>query len=289
MDHDSILPGPVVSGVWLRDHIDQVAVADVRWSVANGPNRDGFVSEHIPGAVFVDLDHDLSDRPGDRGRHPLPTAGAFEAVLNRLGIAGRPIVCYDDASGATAARMWWMLRAIGRPAAVLDGGIEAWPGTWESGPSKHHDTSLASDSGIKANDLIDEWPASGLITADEVTDAINSGLVLLDARSRERFAGEPNPVDSPAGHIPGARSRPWTDNVGDDGRLLDADELRRQFDELGVDSATGWAASCGSGVTACHNLLAAAVAGLPTGRLYAGSWSEWSRDPERPVATGASS
>jgi thiosulfate/3-mercaptopyruvate sulfurtransferase len=290
-DDISFFPAPIVSAEWLAEHRQEVAIADVRWSVATGPKFDDFESRRIADAVFVDLDVDLSDPSGDRGRHPLPTVASFRETLRRLELIDRPVVCYDDASGATAARLWWMLQALGLPAAVLDGGIDSWNGPWDRGPAAHNtqpDSPApdAEDEPTRNHPVgeSDPWPPDLVVPVDRVLPEIAAGTVAIDARSSERFAGEPNPLDQPAGHIPGGRNRPWTDNVGADGRLHPPDELKRQFAAHGLDDNTLWMASCGSGVTACHNLLAAAVAGLPPGRLYAGSWSEWIRDPARPIA-----
>ncbi|MEM7276426.1 MAG: sulfurtransferase, partial [Actinomycetota bacterium] len=273
---------------WLGAHLDEVRVVDVGWSIENGPHRDRFLSRRLPGAVFADLDADLSDPPGERGRHPLPSPEHFAAVRTRLGMGTRPVVAYDDRGGPVAARLWWMLDAIGHPAAVLDGGLAAWDGPTEAG-----DGEAESDpDGEPGNRSVAEpaplapvpWPEDRFVVVDDVLDVIAGGAVLLDARSADRFAGRPNPVDARPGHIPGSRSRPWTDNVGSDGRLLDPARLREELSALGVGSAE-LVASCGSGVTGCHDLLAARVAGFDGGRLYTGSWSEWSRDLDRPVAT----
>lgn len=274
------LPGPLVSSDWLADHLDDVQVVDVRWSIPRGPHHEDYLAAHLPGAVFADLDADLSAPPGPGGRHPLPTPEHFAAARSRLGMVDRPVVAYDDRSGAVAARLWWLLDAIGHPAAVLDGGIEGWSGPTESGPGPDR-------AGPAAHDVAPvPWPADRFIEADEVLDAIAGGAVLLDARTAERFEGQPNPIDARPGHIPGGRSRPWTDNVGPDGRYRPADELRAELAELGVVEDAELIASCGSGVTACQDLLAARLAGVERARLYTGSWSEWSADPERPVATG---
>ena len=275
-----LLPGPLVSADWLLAHLGSVDIVDVRWSMADGPKRSDHETAHLPGAVFADLDADLSDPPGQRGRHPLPSPEAFAQARSRLGLTGRPVVAYDDQRGATAARLWWMLDAIGCPAAVLDGGVEAWPGPWESGPTP----APAMAEAVEVAPV--DWPDDRFIDAADVLAAIGAGAVLLDARASERFEGRPNPIDDPPGHIPGSRSRPWTDNVGDDGRLLPADRLRDELGGLGVSQGRELIASCGSGVTGCHDLLAARVAGFDGGRLYTGSWSEWSRGPDRPVATG---
>lgn len=271
-----ILPGPSVSAQWVVENLDRIRLADVRWSIPTGPKRDDYLDGHLPGAVFVDLDRDLSDPPGERGRHPLPSAQRFALARARLGFDQRPVVAYDDSSGSVAARLWWMLDAIGLPAAVLDGGIAAWDGPLESGwvdpvPSPIEPV---------------PWPADRFVDIDDVADLVAGGAVLLDARSAERFRGEPNPIDTRPGHVPGARSRPWTDNLGDDGRLQSPDRLAGDLDRLGAVPGADLVANCGSGVTGCHLLWAAAVAGRPPGRLYTGSWSEWSADPDRPVATG---
>lgn len=276
--------GPLVDGEWLLDHLADVDVADVRWSVLSGPGRNDYEAAHLPGAVFVDLDVDLSDPPGDRGRHPLPPVSAFVAALDRLGLGRRPVVCYDDSGGAIAARLWWMLSILGFEAAVLDGGIRHWDGPVGSGPASARPAS-GHEAPLQPPSSSDNWPARSVVSVDQVLDRIAEGNVLLDARSAERFEGQPNPVDSRPGHVPGSLSRPWTANVGSDGLLLPPDQLRSQLADLGVnEQAAGWFASCGSGVTGCHNLLAAAVAGLPPGGLYVGSWSEWSLDPDRPIA-----
>ena len=274
---------------WLESNITAVELADVRWSIADGPKVDAFREGHLPGAVFVDLDADLSDPPGSRGRHPLPSVDRFRHTLIRLGLGRRPTVCYDDTSGATAARLWWMLDAIGHPAAVLDGGMAAWSGPWEGG---HDHLRPAGEAGPRAaTEVIGDpartgWPVERVVAVDVIAGRIEAGSTLLDARSADRFRGEPNPIDPVAGHIPGGRSRPWTDNVEPNGNLKPGHRLRREFASLGVDGGGEWLASCGSGVTACHNLLAGRVAGLEDGRLYAGSWSEWIGDPSRPVETG---
>ena len=271
------LPGPLVSPEWLETHLGQVRIIDVGWSMDQGPHLDRYRAKHLPGAVFSDLDVDLSAPPGPRGRHPLPTAEDFAAARTRLGAGELPVVAYDDRGGATAARLWWMLDVIGHPVAVLDGGLENWTGELESG-----DTPVFSDHVAPVS-----WPADRFIDATEVLDAIAGGALVMDARSAERFAGEANPIDKRPGHIPGSVSRPWTDNVDDDGRFGQAAQLRTDLERLGADGERPLIASCGSGVTGCHDLLATRVAGFTGGRLYVGSWSEWSQDPERPVATAA--
>lgn len=272
-----ILPSPVVSPHWLVENLKEVRTVDVRWSMDEGPKRADYEAGHLPGAVFADLDADLSAPPGKRGRHPLPDPEHFAEVRARLGLDERPVVAYDDQSGATAARLWWMLDAVGLPASVLDGGIPAWPGDLEAGPGEFPDGPPAEAR---------PWPEDRFVMADELEAAMAGGAVLVDARSAERFRGEPNPIDPRFGHVPGAVSRPWTDNVGPDGRLLPVEVLRQAYERLGVGPDTDLMASCGSGVTGCHDLLAARLIGLDGGRLYTGSWSEWGLDDARPVATG---
>lgn len=269
------LPGPLVSPDWLEANQNQVRIVDVGWSMDQGPHLDRFRSRHVPGAVFSDLDVDLSAPPGPRGRHPLPTAEDFAAARTRLGAGALPVVAYDDRGGATAARLWWMLDAIGHPVAVLDGGLENWHGALDAGETEVFTEPVAPVP----------WPADRFINAVDVLDAIGAGALLMDARSAERFAGEANPIDKRPGHIPGSVSRPWTDNVDEGGRFRQALQLRSDLERLGVDGERALIASCGSGVTGCHDLLAARVAGFDGGRLYVGSWSEWSADPDRPVAT----
>ena len=271
------LPGPLVSAGWLEEHLGQVKVVDLRWAMGSGPKRDEYVAGHLPGAVFADLDADLSDPPGPRGRHPLPTAEDFAAARSRLGLGSSPVVVYDDQGGSQAARLWWMLDAIGHPVAVLDGGIGAWSGTLETGPGP---VPAEGDAGVP----VIPWPADRFIDVGDVEQAIADGAVLVDARSADRFAGMENPIDSRPGHIPGSVSRPWTENVGPDGLLLPVEQLTDDLAALGVSNDAPLIASCGSGVTGCHDLLAARLAGVEHGRLYVGSWSEWSQDPARPVA-----
>lgn len=273
------LPGPLVSAEWLAANHDEVRIVDVGWSIDQGPHRDRFAKRHLPGAVFADLDADLSGPPGPGGRHPLPTPEHFAQARTRLGMGSKPVVAYDDRGGPVAARLWWMLDAVGHPVAVLDGGLAVWAGEMERGEPE--------TAALEASPVLPvPWPSDRFVAVEDVMSAIDGGAVWLDARSAERFAGRPNPIDGRPGHIPGSCSRPWTDNVDQEGRLLPADRLRAELEAIGVGQGP-LVASCGSGVTGCHDLLAARVAGFETGRLYVGSWSEWSQDPERPVAVSA--
>ncbi len=235
---------------------------------------------HLPGAIYVHLDRDLSStKTGRNGRHPLPSREAFAATAGRWGVApGVQVVAFDGQGGVYASRAWWMLRWLGHEAvAVLDGGIAAWQaagGTLDSEPVVPKAAA--------------PYPAlpPGMPTIDADTLQARLGSVrLLDARAAERFRGKVEPLDPVAGHIPGATLRFFKDNIGPDGRFKSADELRRSFLAYG-DAPHQTVHQCGSGVTACHNLLAMTHAGLPGSLLYPGSWSEWCADPARPVARG---
>jgi thiosulfate/3-mercaptopyruvate sulfurtransferase len=253
-------------------------VLDTRWRLAGPPALDDYRAGHLPGAVFVDLDRDLAAPPGAGGRHPLPDPAAFAAAMRRCGVSlSSSVVVYDDADATAAARAWWLLRYFGHPAvAVLDGGYRAWVAAGQpvvtEVPSPAAGDFVAAPGGMP---LVDAAGAAALARDG----------VLLDARAAERYRGETEPVDPVAGHIPGAISAPVTGNVGADGRLLPVEALRERFAGLGADGSRPVGAYCGSGVTAAQEVLALEVAGVPAA-LYAGSWSEWITDPDRPVATG---
>lgn len=247
----------------------------------------------LPGAGFADLDRDLSDRrkPASEGRHPLPDADAFRATLARLGITpDAQVVVYDHGDGAmAAARFWWLLRLLGHArVAVLDGGFARWAALGLPLERGEPAAAPVAPSGIAA--AADGYPASFDATqvadAREVQRVLAAGGRLLDARSRERFRGDVEPLDLRAGHIPGARNRPFGENLRA-GRFRPAAELREDFLAL-LDGAAprDVLLNCGSGVTACQNLLAMEHAGLHGARVYAGSWSGWISDPLRPVALG---
>lgn len=265
---------PFVDVAWLADHRAEIRLTDVRLYLDQTDPRAAYDAGHLPGAVFVDGHHDLSAPASDAlGRHPLPTPEAFAATLGRLGIDGtRPVVAYDDRSGVSAARLVWMLRATGYDAALLDGGLDAWTGPLETDPTVP-DAVIATPV---------PWPADRLAT---LQDALGPAQVVLDARPAERYAGAPDDLDPRAGHIPGARSLPCRENLGSDGTLLPDDILRQRFARVGVTTDASVVSSCGSGVTACHNLLVMEHLGLAPGRLYPGSWSQYSRT-DLPVATG---
>ena len=272
----TILPGPVVSADWLAEHQQQVRIVDSRWSIPTGPRHDDYLAAHIPGAVFANLDTDASAPAGSLGRHPLPTPEEFAAACGRLGIDG-PVVVYDDCNAAVAARLWWLLDCVGIPAAVLEGGIQAWSTTRE--------TVSGEEKATPVQRPVVPWPADRFLVMEEVLPAIKEGAGLIDARSAERFRGEENPIDRIAGHIPGSYSRPWQTNLSD-GKFLPADQLRKQLLEVPGAGDQPLICSCGSGVTACHNILATRLAGLPTPRLFTGSWSQWTYADGQPVDTG---
>jgi len=238
---------------------------------------------HIPGARYADLNRDLSAPVGSgTGRHPLPAAEAFADRLGALGIGnGSQVVAYDEANGSFAARAWWMLRWLGHEAAaVLDGGFKAWiaaGGELQTGQATFAPARFTPHIG-----------AHLAVSTPQLEQALRDGAgLLVDARAEERYAGLVEPIDAVAGHIPGAVNHPFTANLGADGRFLPAAELKRRWQErLAGEAPPNLIAMCGSGVTACHNLLALEIAGLTGGKLYAGSWSEWIRDPTRPVAHG---
>ncbi|MEU6120301.1 sulfurtransferase [Streptomyces sp. NPDC047123] len=249
---------------------------DVRWH-HEGSLRTAYEEGHIPSAVFVDLDADLAGPAGAKGRHPLPDLARFGAVMRAAGVgAERAVVVYDGGQNWAAARLWWMLRWTGHASVrVLDGGIGLWTGPLEQGPGT-----------APAEGTFEPAPNSkDLLDADSAAALARSGL-LLDARAAERYRGEVEPIDSVAGHIPGAVSAPTTENVAADGRFKPAEELAHRFKALGVADTAEVGVYCGSGVSGAHEVLALAVAGIPAS-LYVGSWSEWSADSSRPVATGA--
>jgi thiosulfate/3-mercaptopyruvate sulfurtransferase len=267
--------GPLATPEWLREHLEDpdLRVIDFRWYLMGGKGKDAYERGHIPGAVFVELEA-VTGREGG-GRHPLPTRVQFEKEMQKAGVSSNTkVVAYDDAGGSIASRLWFLLRWFGHEAqAVLDGGIAAWGAPLDTGVP----------SVARGNFRAGEPDRTRILDFDEVRKL--SGAALIDARAGERYRGEKEPIDPKAGHIPGARSAPWTENLGPDGRFKSPEQLRARFAELGVDGENRAVAYCGSGVNATHDLLAMEVAGLKNGRLYAGSWSDWS-SRDAPIATG---
>jgi thiosulfate/3-mercaptopyruvate sulfurtransferase len=264
-----------------------LAIIDCRFDLGQPQaGRLLYVSGHIPGARYADLNEDLSAPiTPDSGRHPLPAPAKFAPTLARLGVGPAvQVVAYDSANGAFAARLWWMLRAWGHlEVAVLDGGYPAW--TAAGGATAAGEEPDAPGAGTSGPPPIEAWPV--VTTADVVELRRDPGRLLVDARAPERYSGSVEPIDAVAGHVPGAANHPFSLNLASDGRFLPAAELRRRWQSrLGDHEPAAVVAMCGSGVTACHNLLGLEVAGFPGAKLYAGSWSEWIRDPHRPIARG---
>jgi thiosulfate/3-mercaptopyruvate sulfurtransferase len=253
-------------------------VLDVRWTLGGPSGAADFAEGHIPGAHFVDLDRELSAPPG-RGRHPLPDASAFSAAMRRHGVDGsRLVVVYDAATATSASRAWWLLRYFGHPnVAVLDGGYAAW--TREGLP-----TASGDDADPEPGSFDDVPGGMPLLDAEGAAATARDGI-LIDARAPERFRGETEPVDTVAGHIPGARNVPAQRTEAPDGRFLPASELRARYAEAGVEPEQRVAVYCGSGVVATQGVFAMGLAGIDAA-LYAGSWSEWISDASRPIEVG---
>ena len=261
---------------------DPPVLLDVRWRLGGPPGIDSYRQGHLPGAVFSDLDRDLAGPPGPLGRHPLPDPAVFQAAMRAAGVSrDRPVVVYDDSDATSAARGWWTLRYFGHPdVRVLDGGYRAWAG---AGLPVSTDEPAPTPGGFTAE------PGQMPVLDAAGAQAVAQTGLLLDARAAERYRGETEPVDPVAGHIPGAVSAPTAGNVNPDGTFKDPAKLAARFAGLGVvhGAASGAPVGtyCGSGVTAAHEVLALALAGIPAA-LYVGSWSNWVADPARPVATG---
>jgi thiosulfate/3-mercaptopyruvate sulfurtransferase len=256
---------------------ERPALLDVRWQLTGRPGVEEYDEGHIPGAVFIDLDADLASPPGRGGRHPMPDAGLFEAAMRVAGVSDtRGVVVYDAATSMAAARAWWLLRYFGHSqVGVLDGGFVAWVAArYPVQPGRQQ---------VEPGEFVARPGGMPMLDATQAAELSRHG-VLLDARAPERFRGENEPIDAVAGHIPGARNLPVTDNVEESGRFRDADALRSAFEAAGVRAGLAVGAYCGSGVTAAHEVLALELAGYEAA-LYVGSWSDWITDPERPIAT----
>jgi thiosulfate/3-mercaptopyruvate sulfurtransferase len=259
-------------------------IVDCRFDLQNEQwGREQYLAAHIPGAVYASLSHDMAGpKTGTNGRHPLPSIAALSATLSRFGISrGTQVVAYDQDSGMYASRLWWLLRYAGHDAvAVLDGGWAKW--IREGRPARNGEETRTPGTFVAA-------PRPDIsVSVDQVGARLGDPHTLLvDARAPERYEGQTEPIDRVAGHIPGAVNRHYRSNAADDFTLLPPDQLREQFRTvLGSHEPSQAVMYCGSGVTACHNLLAMTHAGLPGARLYAGSWSEWSADPARPIEKG---
>ncbi|NHC14000.1 sulfurtransferase [Motilibacter deserti] len=265
----------------LPSHRGDVRLLDVRWALGGPPGREEFEAGHVPGAVYVDLDTELSAAPGEGvGRHPLPTRSALQEAARSWGLrAGVPVVAYDGGSGA-AARAWWLLRWAGHgDVRLLDGGLPAWRAAGhplEAGPAPVPER---GDVTLTAGRL-------PTLDADAAARLVTEGGLLLDARAAERYRGDVVSVDPKPGHIPGAVSAPYLESLGADGRFRSPAELAERFAALGAAAGRPIGVYCGSGVTAAHEIAALAVAGYEDVALYPGSWSQYATLPDRPVATG---
>ncbi len=259
----------------------QLRIVDCRFDLmAPEAGREAWLQSHIPGAIYADLDKDLSGPvSADTGRHPLPAVERAVEAFSRLGIdASTRVVVYDDSSGAIAARAWWLLRWLGhRNVTVLDGGLQAW-----------RSRNLPLESGteeVQRREFEASPVAARVLTSNQI--AANPDCLLVDARDAVRFRGEAEPIDAKAGHIPGSKNLPYTDCLSEDGTWRDAHSLRRRLQPLlGDDQSVPWAVMCGSGVTACHLAISGLLAGYSEPRVYVGSWSEWIQEPSRPIGFG---
>lgn len=279
----------LISADDLAAHIENPdwVIVDCRHDLVNlAFGREAYAAGHLPHAVFADMETELSGakRGADgafRGRHPLPEKEALVAVLRRWGVnPATQVVAYDAHGGMYAARLWWLLRWIGHEAAaVLDGGLPAWQALGQPLSSDPPDPRSAGAIDVRA-------PFVPTVTVAEVLENIESEQrTVIDARAADRFRGENETIDPAGGHIPGAKNRFFKDNLHNNGRFKAPEQLREEFANV-IDDPRKAIMQCGSGVTACHNLLALEVAGMPGAALYPGSWSEWSADPARPVAKG---
>ncbi len=264
--------GDLITATELKSQLGKVKLFDIRWSLTD-PNhgRDAYSHGHIPGAVFVDLDTDLSTPEGD-GRHPLPTIEDFGLTMSRLGLSNEDrVVVYDDSSGAIAARLWWMLTSVGHETvAVLDGGLRAWT----EGGYELETASIHPEPGT----YLPKRSFAGVVRHDEL-----GGRLVLDVRNSDRYSGDFEPVDSKAGHIPGAINIPISSSLDDRGEFRRPEELRSLFLDVATDRPV---ISCGSGVNACHTALAMRLAGLDNPDVYIGSFSDWS-SRDLPVVVGS--
>jgi thiosulfate/3-mercaptopyruvate sulfurtransferase len=275
---------PVVDASFLAEHPHAV-LADVRWYLDGRDGHEAFRAGHLPGAIWIDLDTHMAahDLPATEGRHPLPTPETFAASMSALGIGDDTIVvAYDDVGGGVAGRLVVMLRMLGRDAALLDGGLVAWIA--DGHPLQTGDGRVPDPAAFR----VTAWPADRLADADTTAALAAAGGVVIDARAAERFTGTVTQIDPRPGHVPGARNAPWQSVVGADGRLLSADELSAHYAGLGIDAdhGTDAIAYCGSGVSACLNILAIEHLGLTPPRLYVASWSGYSADPDRAAEQG---
>ena len=279
-------PTPLVDVAWLAHNLDdpRVRIVDVRWYLSGKRGADEYLRGHLPGAAFVDLGLDLASPVGaGPGRHPLPSAVDLARVLARIGVTRSSIVvAYDDAGGSIAARLWWLLRWFGHAGGrVLDGGLPAWIAAGH--------TLVTTSPALTTTPQLELRPRGVGVVDKVAVDRLRSDprAMILDARARERFEGRSEPIDARAGHVPGAIAAPFVENlVAPGGVFLPAQALVDRYRTLGALQAEQIVCYCGSGVTACHDVLALAIAGRDDALLYEGSWSDWAADPALPIAVG---
>jgi thiosulfate/3-mercaptopyruvate sulfurtransferase len=276
----SRLPGmsdnvqPFVEWAWCAGNQGQFILVDTRWYLDRSSGKDAYDAGHIPGAVFVDMDRWLSGPASkEAGRNPLPAPEVFARGMREAGISdSETVIAYDDAGGVIAARLVWMLRSTGRSAAVLNGGIASYPGELTMEATMRRDGDFSARA----------WPESLLA---DISEASSAAYTTVDARNRDRFEGRQDPIDPRPGHIPGAVNVPCRENLDSTGSLIPHAQLRENFARAGVVSGQNTIAYCGSGVTACHNLLVLEHLGMGKGRLFVGGWSEYGHATDRPVET----
>lgn len=265
---------PFVDWKWCSSHSGEFVLADARWYLDGSSGQDAYDAGHIPKAVFVDLDRWLSGPASkETGRNPLPEPEVFARGMREAGINGSDtVIAYDDAGGVIAARLVWMLRATGHRAAILDGGLASYSGELETEPSNRPRGDLAARP----------WPESQMA---DLPQTYSGDYKVVDARNRDRFAGSQDPIDPRPGHIPGAVNVPCRENLDSSGKLLPAAQLHENFERAGISSGEGTISYCGSGVTACHNLLVLEKLGAGRGKLFVGGWSQYGHATDLPVET----
>jgi thiosulfate/3-mercaptopyruvate sulfurtransferase len=270
---DSILR-PFVDWTWCVGNWGRFVLVDTRWYLDGSSGKDAYDAGHIPDAVFIDLDESLSGPASkEAGRNPLPDPGVFAQGMREAGISDvDTVIAYDDAGGVIAARLVWMLRSTGRSAAILDGGIASYPGELAAEAPQRQEGDFSAQS----------WPSTLLA---DISDVSSDQYKVVDARNRGRFEGHQDPIDPRPGHIPGAVNVPCRENLDSSGRLIPEVQLRENFARAGIVTAENIIAYCGSGVTACHNLLVLEQLGVGKGRLFVGGWSQYGHATDRPVET----
>jgi thiosulfate/3-mercaptopyruvate sulfurtransferase len=275
MSNSDLMVQPFVDWNWCVGNLGRLVLVDTRWYLDGSSGRDAYDAGHIPDAVFVDMDRWLSGPASTKaGRNPLPDPELFAQGMRNAGVSDSDtVIAYDDAGGVIAARIVWMLRSTGRSAAILNGGIGSYPGEL----TKQAPHRLEGDFSARS------WPHTLLA---DISDASSDRYKVMDARNRDRFDGFQDPIDPRPGHIPGAVNVPCRGNLDSSGRLMPEVRLRENFERAGIVSAENTIAYCGSGVTACHNLLVLEHLGAGRGRLFVGGWSQYGHATDMPVETG---